>query len=140
MSTGGARRKPLAFLHGEIKTPPFSGDARIEAGELLRALQEGENLGMPHSRPMPSIGPRCHELRIQDKDKIWRIIYRIDTDAIPIAEVFQKTTGKTPKSVIDACKRRYQQYDEDKKKAAKEAKEQEKKELQLKKAPKKKGS
>ena len=26
------QRKPLVWLHGEVKTPPFSADARIEAG------------------------------------------------------------------------------------------------------------
>jgi phage-related protein len=93
--------KPLVWLSGEVKTPPFSTDARIEAGFLLRQLQEGENLSMPHSRSMPSIGSRCHELRITDTDKIWRIINRIDVDAIVILHVFQKTTNKTPRSVID---------------------------------------
>ena len=48
--------KPLAWLHGEIKTPPFSREARIEAGVLLRRIQQGEALGLPHSRPMFSIG------------------------------------------------------------------------------------
>ena len=57
-------RKPLVWLEGEIKTPPFSAAGRVEAGTLLRQLQEGKSLGLPHSRPMPSIGPRCHELRI----------------------------------------------------------------------------
>jgi hypothetical protein len=42
--------KPLVWLHGEVKTPPFSQEARIEAGFLLRQLQEGEILGLPHSR------------------------------------------------------------------------------------------
>ncbi|TWH40840.1 hypothetical protein CAL7102_10201 [Dulcicalothrix desertica PCC 7102] len=37
--------KPLVWLHGDIKTPPFSQNARIEAGVLLRRLQQGENLG-----------------------------------------------------------------------------------------------
>jgi phage-related protein len=41
---------------------------------------------------MPSIGRHCHELRIPDTDKSWRIIYRIDEDAIVIIEVFNKTT------------------------------------------------
>ena len=50
-------RTPLVWLHGEIKTPPFTREARVEAGTLLRRLQEGERLEMPHSRPMPSIGP-----------------------------------------------------------------------------------
>lgn len=35
--------KPLLWLHGEVKTPPFSLEARIEAGILLRRLQQGEN-------------------------------------------------------------------------------------------------
>jgi phage-related protein len=104
--------KPLVWLRGEIKTPPFSPAARIEAGVLLRRLQRGEQLSIPHSRPMPSIGPRCHELRINDADATWRIIYRIDADAIIIGEVFSKKTGKTPKAVIDTCKRRFRNYDD----------------------------
>lgn len=89
--------KPLIWLAGEVKSPPFSKLARIEAGTLLRKLQLGESLGMPGSRPMPSIGPRCHELRIRDDNQNWRIIYRIDTDAIVIGEVFSKKTNTTPK-------------------------------------------
>src|SRR5712692_8300604 len=76
-----AEDKPLVWLRGEVKTPPFTFGARIEAGVLLRRLQRGENLSLPHSRPMPAIGPRCHELRVQDHDKTWRIVYRIDADA-----------------------------------------------------------
>ncbi len=105
------------WLQGEIKTPPFSTEARVEAGTLLRRLQEGESLGMPHSRPMPSIGARCHELRVRDENQNWRIVYRIDSDAIIIAEVFRKTTNQAPKHVLDACKRRLGAYDEAVKKA-----------------------
>jgi phage-related protein len=103
--------KPLVWLHGEIKTPPFSSKARIEAGYLLRRLQMGEKLSLPHSRPMPSIGARCHELRIEDENKAWRIVYRIDPDAIVILEVFEKTTRTTPKDVKENCKRRIRVYD-----------------------------
>ena len=103
--------KPLAWLHGQVKTPPLSREARIETGFLLRRLQQGERLRMPQSRPMPSIGSRCHELRINDADTTWRLIYRIDPDAIVIAEVFAKKTEKTPKDVIEACKKRLKEYD-----------------------------
>jgi phage-related protein len=106
------RDKPLLWLSGEVKTPPFSSEARIEAGFLPRKLQAGQLLAMPHSRPMPSIGPHCHELRIQDKDKTWRIIYRIDADAVVIAEVFAKTSQATPKPVIETSRRRFRRYDE----------------------------
>ena len=105
-----AGEKPLVWLHGQIKTPPFSEKARIEAGYLLGRLQQGASLGLPHSRPMPSIGRRCHELRITDKDHTWRIVYRTDPDAIVILEVFAKATRETPQSVIDTCKQRLRQY------------------------------
>jgi phage-related protein len=110
--TPSPARKPLVWLHGEIKTPPFSAEGRVEAGTLLRRLQEGEALGMPHSRPMPSIGPRCHELRVRDEGHNWRIIYRLDAEAIVIADVFAKTTRETPRRVIATCQRRLRRYDE----------------------------
>jgi phage-related protein len=109
-----SQSKVVVWLSGEVKTPPFSTSARIEAGLLLRRLQEGETLSMPVSRPMPSLGAHCHELRIDDgeADKQWRIVYRLDSDAIVIADVFQKTTQKTPKRVIENSQRRLKLYDE----------------------------
>ena len=107
-----AKDKPLAWLHGEVKTPPFSQEARIEAGYLLRELQRGTVLSLPHSRPMPTIGARCHELRIVDQEAIWRIVYRVDRDAIVIADVFAKKTARTPAAVIRACRRRLKGFDD----------------------------
>ena len=104
------RRIPLVWLHGEVKTPPFSATARIESGVLLGRLQESEKLSLPHSRPMPTIGRDCHELRIPDRDHTWRIVYQVDAEAIVILDVFAKTTGKTPKSVIDVCQARLKLY------------------------------
>lgn len=103
--------KPLVWLRGEIKTPPFSAAARVEAGILLRQLQQGKRLGMPHSRPMPSIGAGCHELRIRDENRTWRIIYRVDPDAVVIGDVFAKTMKATPRKVIANCQRRFRAYD-----------------------------
>ena len=100
-------------MHGEITTPPFSANARIEAGYLLRQIQKGIKLSLPQSRPMPSIGTRCHELRINDENLTWRIIYRIYIDAILILEIFEKKTNKTPKSIIDVCKQRIKRYEAD---------------------------
>lgn len=102
----------MVWLHGEVKTPPFSVSARIEAGVLLRRLQRGEALALPHSRPMPDIGRRCHELRIPDEDQTWRLFYRIDPDAVLILEVLSKKSRQTPKRVIDTCRQRQKLYDE----------------------------
>jgi len=103
--------KPLVWLHGKVRTPPFSKAARLEAGLLLRSLQRGEKLSLPQSRPMPSIGPRCHELRIIDETVNWRIVYRIDQDAIVILDVFEKKTNRTPQHVIEVCKKRLKDYE-----------------------------
>lgn len=108
----GSASKPLLWLQGEVKTPPFSKTARVEAGMLLRRLQAGELLPMPHSRPMPAIGNRCHELRIVDGAHNWRIVYRLDTDAVVIGDVFDKKTRNTPAGAIERCRERLRRYDE----------------------------
>ena len=78
------RDKPLAWLRGEVKTPPFSQDARIEAG--------------------------CHELRIVDRNQTWRIVYRIARDAVVILDVFSKKTPATPPTVITECRKRLEAF------------------------------
>lgn len=103
--------KPLVWLDGGINTPPFSDEARREAGFLLRMLQEGETLRMPQSRPMSRIGRRCHELRINDKNQTWRIMYRLDEDAVVLLDISSKKTNDTPNSVIELCKKRLKDYD-----------------------------
>ena len=105
--------KPLVWLHGEVKTPPLSRTARLETGFLLRRLQKGERMSLPHSRPMPSIGRRCHELRINDEGQTWRIIYRTDSDAVVVLEVFSKKSAQTPKHVLATCRRRLKEYDDE---------------------------
>ena len=106
-------RKPVRFLWCEVKTPPFGKQARIEAGTAIARLQDGESLGLPLSRPMPGIGRRCHELRIADSENnvTWRIVYRIDPDAVLVAETFGKTTRRTPRQEIDLRKKRFAEFD-----------------------------
>jgi phage-related protein len=105
--------KALALLDGEIKTPPLSQGARREIGFLIRKLQRGLRLEMPHSRPMPSIGRRCHELRVNDTGQTWRVIYRTDADAVLVLALFSKKTSKTPKHVIDRAINLLHEYDAD---------------------------
>ena len=103
--------RPLVWLRTEVKTPPFSAGARLEAGFLLRRLQRGERLSLPQARSMSSIAPRCVELRVPDGEHTWRIVCRVDTDAVVIADVFSKKTQKTPQLVVETCRRRLREYD-----------------------------
>ena len=102
--------KRLVWLRGEIKAPPFGAAARIEAGFMLRRLQQRERLSLPHSRPMPAIGGQCHELRVNDAEVTWRIVYHVEPDAVVILDVFAKKTAATPKTVIADCQRRLAAY------------------------------
>jgi len=65
---------------------------------------------MPTSRPMPAIGPSCHELRINDGNTTFRIIYYVDPEAVVILEVFLKKTRTTPKQTIDVARKRLRAY------------------------------
>ena len=105
-------RKPLVWLHGEVKTPPFTPEGRQEAGMFLRFLQRGERLDMPQSEPLTNVCPRCGALRVRDAEHNWRIMYRVDPDAVLILEVYAKKTRTIPKAVIDRCKQRLKDYDE----------------------------
>ena len=117
MRTIEVHHKPAVWLGGAIKTPPFSEKARNWTGALIRLIQAGERLTMPHSRPMPSVGERCHELRIADDRIDWRVIYRVDPDVVLIVEVFPKTTRSTPKHVIQTCQWRLKRFDQRRKRA-----------------------
>jgi phage-related protein len=109
---GQSARKPLVWLHGEIKTPPFTAQGRQEAGMLLRLLQEAEQLSMPQAEPLPAIGGRCGALRVRDANHNWRIVYRIDSDAVLVVEVYSKKTRKIPDEIIEQCHRRLKRFDE----------------------------
>ena len=60
------------------------------------------------------------ERRVRDGGHNWRIMYRVDPDAVLIVEVYPKKTRKIPQEIIDRCKKRLKDYDEAVKKAAKE--------------------
>jgi len=78
---------------------------------LLRLLQEGERLNMPHAEPLPKAGPRFGALRVRDAENNWRIVYRLDSDAVLVLEVYAKKTRRIPDEVIERCQERIKQYD-----------------------------
>jgi len=41
----------------------------------------------------------------------WRIVYRMDSDAIVILDVFEKKTPQTPRRVAQACRDRLKAYE-----------------------------
>ena len=102
----------IVWIKTKIKTPPFSEDARIQAGTLLRRIQYGEKLSMPHSEPIPIIGNNCHALRIRDAEKkiFWRIIYHISSEYIVVLNVFGKQRNRISNSEIELSQKRLSQF------------------------------
>jgi phage-related protein len=60
---------------------------------------------------MSSIARSCVELRIPDGAHTWRIICRVNPDAVIVAEVFSKKTQQTQQHVIESSRRRLREYD-----------------------------
>lgn len=59
---------------------------------------------------MPDIGKACHELRVNDETRTWRIVYQLDIDAVVILEVFSKSSRATPDAVMESCRKRLRNY------------------------------
>lgn len=89
----------------EIEDLDFS--LKRQLAELIGLLAEGENLGMPISRPMPVIEHGAHELRVKDRSGQYRIFYYTKkADAILVFHLFKKKTQETPKQEIETARNR----------------------------------
>ena len=85
----------------------FSVEARQEIGALLRILQEVGKLGMPQSRPMRQVATSAFELRVKDRDGIYRVFYVLfDKNRIFVPHAFTKKTQKTPQQEIETAQKR----------------------------------
>lgn len=102
--------RPVKFYKG-VSLHDMPARARERADQLLQQVKEGETLTFPLSRPMPRIGPRCHELRVDYRKVRWRIVYRTDTDAILVIDLFIKKDRLTPERIIGRCISRLAGYD-----------------------------
>lgn len=62
---------------------------------------------MPNSRPMGSVSAGAHEIRVKDRDGIYRVFYLVKMeDGIYVFHAFQKKTEKTPDEEIRLAKKR----------------------------------
>jgi phage-related protein len=105
-----AERKRIVWNGNHVIVPPFTDDSQLEAGTLLRQLQEGLSLGPPRAKPLPTIGPNCGELRVRDSGHNWRIVDHVDDEVIVILDVFAKTSPQEQKQSIERCRTRLASY------------------------------
>jgi phage-related protein len=92
-------------IHDTIKAFPAS--IKKALGKAIMELQYGITLKMPLSKPIPSISKGVFEIRLKDKDGIYRVfcLTKVE-DKVLVFHAFQKKTQKTPKKDIDLAKKR----------------------------------
>ena len=96
--------KALAFIRGQSPT------IKQEIGEALRDIQKGISIGLPLSRPMPTVASGVHELRIRSTTTAVRVFYFVKVaDTIMVFHGFQKKTQKTPAHEIAVGQQRLQE-------------------------------
>jgi phage-related protein len=89
----------------------FPEEIRKELGKAIRDLQHGHRLTMPLSRPMGSVGLGVEELRIKDRQGIYRAFYLVKyAGGVLVFHAFQKKTQKTPQPEIELGKKRLKEF------------------------------
>jgi phage-related protein len=79
----------------------FPKPARRLLGQAVLDLQYGARVGMPLSRPMPSVGTGVQELRIRDPSGIYRAFYVLKfRDGVLVFHAFEKRSQKTSRHDI----------------------------------------
>jgi phage-related protein len=97
------------FMYAPTRKEIHSWPVNIkkDLGEILLRLQQGESVGMPDVRPMPTVAKGASEVRIKDASGIYRVFYIIQShQGIFIFHGFKKKTQQTPHSEIETAKKR----------------------------------
>ncbi len=99
--------KPLCFVGtARDDLAAFPETARRSAGYELFMVQVGRDPA--DFKPMPSVGPGSHEIRIRDEAGAYRVIYVAKfKDAVYVLHAFQKKTRKTRQADMDLAAARY---------------------------------
>jgi len=85
----------------------FPEDVRRELGKAIFDLQRGAALGMPVSRPMPSVAVGAAELRMRDRSGVYRAFYYTSSPrGVLVFHAFAKKTRATHKQEIALGRKR----------------------------------
>jgi phage-related protein len=100
--------RPVLFHpHARDEIRALPKEVRFRLGRALMALQLGHSLGMPLSRPMPSIAAGVAELRLRDVDGQHRIFYWVGQSRhILVLRAFHKKSQQTPQVEFVIARRR----------------------------------
>jgi phage-related protein len=85
----------------------FPQQVRQSLGKAIWELQQGIHLGMPISKPMPSVATGVEELRVKDASGAYRAFYYArSARGILIFHAFEKKSRQTAESDIKLGRKR----------------------------------
>ena len=85
----------------------FPESVQKDLYEIIEKLKNGLWPSMPVARKLHTIGKGVFELRLRDKDGIYRVIYIIlETRDVFLVHAFQKKSQKTPLKSLRLAKKR----------------------------------
>ena len=88
--------------------------ARIRIGKAVFRLQMGEQIGMPDSRPTPSVEGGASELRVKGEDGVFRVFYcTASVMGVLVFHAFVKKTQRTPAHEIELGRKRLKELLDD---------------------------
>ena len=80
----------------------FPDEVRKELGYLIYRIQQGDSLGLPHSRPMRAVASGVSELRVRGPDGAYRAFYFLKSaKGILVFHAFKKKSQQTPDYEIE---------------------------------------
>ena len=92
----------------------FPAGIRDRLGKALFLLQQGEQPGMPLSRPMPSVARGVSELRLYCEDgQLGTFYFVAGTAGILVLHAFVKKTQQTPRSEIQLERKRLKEMQDE---------------------------
>ena len=95
----------LKQVKRELSSAPL--DVRADIFSLFGDLAQGKKLGLPISRPLPSIAKGLHELRLSGRAGEFRVFYVIRVgDAIYIIHATEKKKQELDKKTADLIRSR----------------------------------
>jgi phage-related protein len=99
-------RKPVEFLGDSLRAlKQFPEGVRRQAGRQLDLVQQEKE--PVDWKPMVSVGSGVREIRLRDKQGIYRVMYVAKlAESIYVLHCFQKKTQAKSKVDIDLAKRR----------------------------------
>ena len=105
LDDGGKGLVPLVF-HGDSigALRGFPADVRQDLGYALYQLQLGQT--PPDRKPVCTLGPGVYELREQDADKWYRVLYVREGGTIHVLHCFEKRSNAIEQKDIETARTR----------------------------------